>query len=1402
MKGAIAFILTIFTSLLYAQQQGNLHVVGDELTVPAGNNLYILGDYQDHTGTTLFNGQPAMGSLSNGDTIYVGRDIINHSSNGLNISDEGTITLDGDTIQIISGKEQIDFHNLFIDGDTITLYQVIAVTDSLQLIRGRINNDSVISGIDLGNFGALFGENSTNYIYGDLGKIYLKNRALSGSKEDIAGAGLSIEVNGSLGTSTIERQNGQHAGAADGSIYRFYNIIPGTSGEITSAKIKYLDHEVGNIPVDSMTFWQSNNAGVVWNKQTTSRFPSLDEVLGKSLKINGQPTLMTLADSLCDNLPIVNLGADKAICEGTAVTLDAKNPGLFFLWNTGATSQKIETNVAGTYWVLVTDANGCAGVDSIKLETKKYPVVDFQQDYKCYGQVSTFTNTSTIDEGGLTYKWDFGDVSLKNDTSILQSPIYNFQKEGQYQVKLTATSDFNCTAEKTRTYVVHPLPKPSFSVQDVCEGVSSQLNNTSTVLSSIGLVTYAISAQNWDFGVASVSDDVSTLANPTYTYLQYGNFNIKLVLETNAGCKDSITQATVINPLPNAQFSGSNVCFGSDIALANQSSVPSGSLSYKWDFGDGKVSTAAEPDKSYDNYGEYSIKLSATTAKGCKDSTTAVVKAYDFPEPNFSVTNVCAGNDIAIVNTTSIRTSDELTYTWTFGDGAVSTDKNPLKTYDNPGKYTIKLEVSSQFGCSKSIEKVVTVHPNPVADFNSESVCFGTATRFSNVSTIKSGFLTYSWDFGNGQTSKAKNPSHTYVKDGTYDVVLKVISANGCEAMVTRKVTVYPSPIIDLQTEISTCADSYLLDAGNTGSKFLWSDNSTNQTFKVIQSGSYRVVVTSANGCSYEKTVNVILNSVFEPNLIDEVTACNSTILDAGNAGAQSYLWSTGASTRTLEVTTSGIYKVDIVDKNGCPGSQEINVTINNSPVFDLGTDQSICEGEKLLLDATINGATYAWSTGSTQPTLEVDQSGTYKVTVTGQDGCVATDEIKLTVNPKPIIDLGEDRNECGAVTLSGPDGASVYIWNDGSHEQKKTFDQSGEYILSIQTSEGCKSSDTVNIIIDPLPVVSLPEKALICSGERVRLEAGNEQNTIIWSTKETTSAIEVTATGLYSVVVTNSLGCKSSDTTLVDVQPKVEVNLGENKTICVGNSAVFDAGIFPTGSTYGWSGVAQGQLGTEKRQEANVQDTYVIEVTTPLGCVGRDSVNLNVALDTLLADFLMVSSANVFDSIQFINISIPDSLNYLWKFGDGNRSTNEDEQHIYLKPGVFQVNLLVFNDFCESSITKAITIIDPSQGRTEGPENTDELESLIEKPHLIDQLKTYPNPTRGVFTLDLVLSSTGSVELMLADLSGQIIVRETFENLESLNKQFNITNYATGIYLLRVMTKDQTKTLRILKNQ
>ncbi len=201
--------------------------------------------------------------------------------------------------------------------------------------------------------------------------------------------------------------------------------------------------------------------------------------------------------------------------------------------------------------------------------------------------------------------------------------------------------------------------------------------------------------------------------------------------------------------------------------------------SYSWNFGDGNTSTEESPSHDYEDAGIYTVVLTATGANG---------KIVEADEDITIIENLKADYTFEkeyLMVTFTNASENAVSYSWDFGDGNTSTEKSPIHTYEAPGTYTVTLSATAQGGTIVEISQEITVEGPPMADYTFDDE--GLTVNFTNISE---NVVTYSWDFGDGNTSTEENPSHTYAGEGTYTVVLTATSEDGLVVETSQEVTV------------------------------------------------------------------------------------------------------------------------------------------------------------------------------------------------------------------------------------------------------------------------------------------------------------------------------------------------------------------------------------------------------------------------------------------------------------------------------------------------------------------------------------------------------------------------------------------------------------------------------------
>jgi gliding motility-associated-like protein len=251
-------------------------------------------------------------------------------------------------------------------------------------------------------------------------------------------------------------------------------------------------------------------------------------------------------------------------------------------------------------------------------------------------------------------------------------------------------------------------------------------------------------------------------------------------------------------------------------------------------------------------------------------SNEVTVTVHPNPVPDFTASRTCDGDITLFTDLSTIGEGFIGSYTWQFGDGSQSTRYNPQKRYYNPDTYTVTLLTVSDMNCTASVTREVTVHPNPVSGFTAPDVCLGASTQFINTSRVRSGEdMTYEWRFGDDTRSSAPSPDYRYAAAGSYRVMMLVTTADGqCRDSVEREVAVFPPPaaFAGRDTAISAGHGARLKASGGVG--YVWEP---------------------ADGLSNSRVDNPLANPV-----------------------------------------QSTLYTVNVTDANGCTGTAEVNVYVNN----------------------------------------------------------------------------------------------------------------------------------------------------------------------------------------------------------------------------------------------------------------------------------------------------------------------------------------------------------------------------------------------------------------------------------------------------------------------------------------
>jgi uncharacterized repeat protein (TIGR01451 family)/gliding motility-associated-like protein len=969
----------------------------------------------------------------------------------------------------------------------------------------------------------------------------------------------------------------------------------------------------------------------------------------------------------------VDLGKDTARCGGS-VTLDAGNSGSTYLWNTGSTSRTISALVSGTYFVTVTNSFGCTGRDTINVNLGAPLTVNLGADTTLCGgslvldagnaganylwNTGATSRTITVSSSGTYYVGvinGFGcidsdsinvtfssalPVKLGNDFTSCGPAVLNAGHPGAtydwstgattqsinvtgsgiYAVKVT--NSFGCIGYDTITVTVNPKPVVNLGADTTQCGGNITLNagnSGSSYLWSTGATTQTINVTTTGSYAVKVTNGSGCIATDTITVTFTSDLDVQLGSDT-AKCGGIVTL--------NAGFSGST---------------------YVWSTG------ATTQTINVTGSGTYSVTV--TNGFGCIGKDTINVTFQ-------STLNVQLGADFTQCGPAVLDAGHPgSAYAWNTGDTTRTLAIN------NSGTYSVK--VTNFFGCIGYDTINVVINPNPIVNLGPDT------TLCSGPLVLDAGNVGASYQWSTGASTRTVSVNQT----GTYAVL---VSNSFCSMSDTVFVNFKPTTVIvNLGPDTIQCGGQKIFDAGNPGYSYLWNTGATSRTITATISGTYSVKVTSPIGCAGSDSVNLTIKAAPIVDLGPDIIQCGGTIfLNAGNPGSV-FQWSTGATTQTINVTSSGTYSVYVLGTSGCEEWDTIDITINPLPIVNLGSDSTRC-GETVTLDAGNPGSTYAWNTGASTQSIVVPISGTYYVIVTDSLGCSNSDTTNVNFISFLMVDLGEDEIFCGgSIVLDASNSGSEYSWNTGDTTQTITADSTGIYMVRVENQYGCLGYDTIDLVFNTPPFVNLGPDTSLCAAAYL-LDAGNPGASYLWNTGDTTQTATVKNSGKYTVFVTNGAGCSAVDTVLITLREVPVVNLGRDTMACGSNYSI-DAG--NPGSTYAWNTGASSQSIV-----VITPATYSVKVTNAAGCSASDTVTVGFQATPdrpkpIQGDFTPCSGGEV-------TYSIPEqtgATDYLWSAPSGwTILSGQGTNTIKVKSGFIdgQIGVTVSNGICKSPVT------------------------------------------------------------------------------------------------------------------
>lgn len=853
----------------------------------------------------------------------------------------------------------------------------------------------------------------------------------------------------------------------------------------------------------------------------------------KQIRVRETPVANFSVNSVCLNTPATF----------TDLSTSGGDPISSYSWSFGDGGTSTQQNPThlyiafGTYTVQQIVSNGfCSDTAQIQVTVENKPTASFatSPESGCSRLTVNFTNQSSAN--ATSFLWNFGDGS---SPVFARDTFHTYANSGDFDtsfvVQMIAYTAFGCSDTTRDTVTVFPIPTPSFTSDAVvdCGPVTVNFTNT-TVGDSLNYF--------WNFGDGSgVLNDVS----PTHIFenktLFINNYQVRLVVASQNGCRDTTIRTVQIYPEPIFTFTSVPDSGCSPLNVTFPSVV--GAVNYQWDFGDGTGATGPTPMHTFinntTNNQNFTVRLIAQSSFGCMDTTFGNVLVFPNPTSNFTIdTNVgCQPLPITFTN----NSTGSNNFYWDFGDGTSSTNGNAnfVKTFTNTSSSTIfndiRLITETVSGCKDTLQQTVEVHPFIQAAFTSiDTGCSPLNVSFTNQSI---GAQSYMWQFGDGGTSPATSPNHTYTNTTNTNqsrvAELIAISAQGCLDTATRPILIYPKPVANFTTDVTSGCHPLEVDFTQSSSlaDFCSLNYGDQDTFKLCgptsthtytNTGSFfpvtynsQLTVTTVNGCTSTQTIPITVNPQVIANFSSIDSGCSPLNLNFFNqsVGAQNFQWEFGdaansfsqsPSHRYINSTTSNqTYNLQMVaySQYNCTDTIQKQIQVFGKP--DASIVPSTTNGCHPLIvnfsNQSVGQDSCNWNFGDGLGLVDscgVNVTHTFEnilssapvsrqtfLYVYTDEGCSDTTNQIITINPKVDSEFSAPTEGCSPLVVdfsNQSSGASIYNWSFGDGgssialNPRHTFIYNGQsdtnFIVNLRASNTFGCFDDSQIVITVNP--------------------------------------------------------------------------------------------------------------------------------------------------------------------------------------------------------------------------------------------------------------------------------------------------------------------------------------------
>jgi len=969
-----------------------------------------------------------------------------------------------------------------------------------------------------------------------------------------------------------------------------------------------------------------------------------------------------------------------------------------WLWDFGDGTTSTEQNpqhvfpAPDSYQVCLTSSNNCGASQICETFAIGCNSIQASFDHEATGLSVAFTGDSNF--GATDFSWTFGD----GNASAEQNPTHVFELPGTYVICLEVDGGCGQATLCQSIIVACAAPQATFSytAQELAHEFSAQVTGNAD--------TYS-----WAFGDGGTSSD----ENPSHTYIAPGTYQVCLTVTSVCGTTQTCQALTVSCLAPQADYNYTNS--GLSVSFADASI--NDPAQWLWDFGDGSNSSQQNPQHTYQFPGAYQVCLTASATCGGSQICQVIVVTCSAPQAAFSQT----ANQLS-VNFQDASTNAPTTWFWNFGDSSSSTQQNPQHNYAQPGTYEVCLTATSACGNTQTCMNITISCSAPEAGFTQQQTELSIA--FQDVSSNQP--TQWSWTFGDGGTSTAQNPQHTYAMPGTYEVCLTATSVCGASQSCQQLTVTCAAPQAGFSFQAAGLTYIFTDQSLNQPLQWLWTFGNGNTSTQQSPSntyalpGTYQVCLTVTSICGSTQSCQQLTVSCAPPQsafqfVPDELAVSFS---DATLGQPTQWFWNFGdgaTSTQQFPSHTYGLpgtYQVCLTTTSICGSSQTCQSITVSCAAPDAGFSYQPDELQFQFQDLSSNmPLQWSWTFGDggtsalQNPQHNYTAPGSYQVCLTATSLCGADQTCMVVVVSciAPQADFNFSANsltlDFSDVSLNEPTSWS-WAFGDGntSTEQnpQHTYAASGDYIVCLSVSSICGNTQRCELV-------------------EVTCEAPSPG---------------------FSFTV-DGLNASFSDVTNGD----------------------------PT--TWLWA-FGDGNTSTEQ----NPQHTYAASGTYQVCLLaGNDCGSLQHCVMLTISCSAPEVAFSVSDVSEltrlFQDASTNNPTSWLWDFGDGNTSTDQNPLHTYAFGGSVEVCLIASNSCGSDTLCQLIV-------ETNAPDNA------------LPIMRLYPNPVSELLHIQCENWSTGSWELSLINASGRLLRRfEWINAAPNIQETIEVSDLPAGVYWL-----------------